>query len=183
MITNSNRIRRFLISSCLILIIISSVFSVLLITTVNTNRNIKVMTWNISGAVGTDDNFDVDRIIDKIKANNPDIIGLQEVDGQVEIKDLADELDMYYFYAKAGDTNEGNVLLSKFPIKDVEVFNLPLIDGERPRIIVKGTVVIDHLKWDIYVSHFSRYDKPIDHYNQARLTASLIEKNRYYELY
>ena len=163
----------FIFSLCSIGIITS-----LLFIRTETDINLKVMTWNISGAVGVDGEFDVDRIIDEIKANDPDIIGLQEVDSDIDISSIANELNMFYYYDQAGDTNEGNALLSKYPIEESETIDLPLIDGTRARILIKNKVLIEQREWEIYVTHFSRYDKQQDHLNQAKFVSSILSKSR-----
>jgi len=137
------------------------------------------MTWNIHEAVGTDEIFNLDRVIDELKENNPDIIGLQEVGDNVDVSKIAEELNMDYYYAEAGDTNEGIAILSKYDIDEVNVVNLPLIDGERPRVLINAKITIHKNKWDFYISQFSRYDKPIDHVNQARFVSSYISENSY----
>jgi len=38
------------------------------------------MIWNVHNAIGDDDIFDLDRIVSDIKENDPDILGLNEVD-------------------------------------------------------------------------------------------------------
>ena len=78
-------------------------------------ENIKVMTWNIHKGVGIDNQYDIDRISSVIKNNNPDIIGLQEVEEDI-VADIADELDMEYFFGSDFDDDEGNAILSKYPI-------------------------------------------------------------------
>ena len=169
-----NKIHKLLFFSIFFVIILVPILVVINFDYLEQERKIKIMTWNIGGAIGVDDIFDVDRIIDEIEANDPDIIGLQEVTDEVEINEIADELNMHYFYAEAGNTDEGNVLLSKYPIINAEIIELPLIDGSRSRVLIKANIIIGDNEWEIYVSHFSRYDKPIDHYNQARFVASLI---------
>jgi len=168
------KIHKLLLFSIFAVIILVPVIVLVNFNSLEQERKIKIMTWNIGGAVGVDDNFNVDRIIDELKENSPDIIGLQEVTDETEIDEIADELNMYYFYAEAGTTDEGNALLSKYPIKNAEIIELPLIDGSRARVLIKANILIGDTEWEIYVSHFSRYDKPIDHYNQAKFVASLI---------
>ena len=143
----------------------------------NKHESITVMTWNISGAVGTDDIFDIERIIDEIKEQDPDIIGLQEVDTKINISDMAKRLNMNYYFAQAGDTNEGNAILTRYRIKETEKIELPLIDGTRPRILLKAEILIKKNTWDAYVTHFSRYDKPLDHLNQAKFTSLYLAKS------
>jgi len=176
---NRRRIERFLALFIIISSIFFAFFIILWPSNNQSNTEIKVMTWNISGAVGTDEIFDLERAIDVIKENDPDIIGLQEVDDNVDVSKIADELNMDYYYAEAGDTNEGNAILSKYDIDEVNVVNLPLIDGERPRILINAKITIHKNKWDFYVAHFSRYDKPIDHVNQAKFVSSYISENSY----
>ena len=168
------KIHKLLLFSIFAVISLVPVIVLVNFNSLEQERKIKIMTWNIGGAVGVDDNFNVDRIIDELKENSPDIIGLQEVTDETEIDEIADELNMYYFYAEAGTTDEGNALLSKYPIKNAEIIELPLIDGSRARVLIKANILIGDTEWEIYVSHFSRYDKPIDHYNQAKFVASLI---------
>ena len=164
----------------LIFIIISAAVSIIIVLPTifsNSNKQIKIMTWNISGAVGIDDKFDVNRIIDEIDEQNPDIVGLQEVNSYVEISTLAERLNMNYYYAEAGDTDEGNAILSKYKIEDVEAIDLPLIDGTRARVLLKVRLHIDNKNFYIYITHFSRYDKPKDHKNQANFVGNLISKH------
>lgn len=148
----------------------------------NNKINAKVMTWNISGANGTENEKNIEDIFDEINENDPDIIGLQEVLTDIDVKALADELDMNYYYAEAGETNEGNLLLTKYNIKHVEVIDLPLIDGTRPRVIIKAEIEIKNKIFYVLISHFSRYDKPIDHWNQAKFVSSLISETSHSRL-
>ena len=171
---NIKKIHKLLFFSILVVIILVPIIVPINFDYLEQERKIRIMTWNIGGAVGVDDIFDVDRIIDEIKEKDPDVIGLQEVTDEVEIKEIADELNMHYFYAEAGNTDEGNALLSKYPIINAVVIELPLIDGSRSRVLIKANIIIGDNEWEIYISHFSRYDKPIDHYNQAKFVASLI---------
>lgn len=94
---------------------------------------IKVMTYNIRHGLGMDDIFDFQRIIDVIKAENPDILMLQEVDqGRSRSLDLkqaeiiAEELGMdYYFYPTEEKDNYGVAIFSKFKSIDKFGFDLP----------------------------------------------------------
>ena len=121
-----NKIHKTLFFSIFIVIILVPIIVLINIDYFEQERKIKIMTWNIGGAIGVDDNFDVDRIIDEIKANDPDVIGLQEVTDEADINEIADELNMHYLYAEAGTTDEGNALLSKYPITNADIIELPL---------------------------------------------------------
>ncbi|TFG25762.1 MAG: hypothetical protein EU532_11470, partial [Promethearchaeota archaeon] len=82
-------------------------------------ENIKIMTWNIHKGVGIDSKYDIDKISSVIKESNPDIIGLQEVEEDM-VSEIADDVDMEYFFGSDFDDKEGNALLSKYPIENVE---------------------------------------------------------------
>ena len=53
--------------------------------------DLKIMTWNIHGGTGTDDEKDIDRTIEEIKKINPDILGLQEISDEKMIHKIADK--------------------------------------------------------------------------------------------
>lgn len=145
--------------------------------------NAKVMTWNISGANGVETNEStLEDIIDEIEEADPDIVGLQEVTTDIDIKKLADGLKMNYYLAEADNTNEGNLLLTKYKIIHAEAIDLPLIDGTRPRVLIKAEIEINSQIYYIFITHFSRYDKPIDHWNQASFLASIIPRTSLYNV-
>lgn len=112
---------------------------------------------------------DLQAVADVINRERPDLVGLQEVDVYTvrsgkeshQAKDLAKLTGMYYCFAGAVDRSEGvqgNAVLSKYPIKQAEIFKLPTpedSDGETRSLAiivieVKGveiafmTVHLDH---------------------------------------
>jgi len=127
------------------------------------NPNPTFMIWNIHNAIGDDDIFNLDRVVQDIKENDPDILGLNEVDlGAIKTSfiDLtshfAHKLDMYYFYGYTFYKHEGNVILSKYPILEAEIIPLPLaIESERPRSLIKAKFEIDSSIWTVFLTHLS----------------------------
>jgi endonuclease/exonuclease/phosphatase family metal-dependent hydrolase len=125
--------------------------------------NPRVMIWNIHNAIGVDDVFDLERITSDIKQNDPDIIGLNEVDlgalktSFVDIPSyISHKLGMYYFYGFTFYKHYGNLLLSKYPIKQAEIIELPLIVGDaEPRALIKATIEINSQDWTFYITHLS----------------------------
>ncbi|MGH8794978.1 MAG: endonuclease/exonuclease/phosphatase family protein [Stackebrandtia sp.] len=99
---------------------------------------LRVLNYNIQAgrAEGEDPNVDppnIPRTAEAIRAENPDIVTLQEVhqaDGNDQVNQLAEELDMEVHFgpADAAATGgvAGNAILTKFDI--VEVVNKPLPD-------------------------------------------------------
>jgi endonuclease/exonuclease/phosphatase family metal-dependent hydrolase len=88
---------------------------------------LRVMTFNIHGGINWSGVFDLNSLADFIRENDPDIVGLQEVDlawssmsGFHNIPgELAERLHMYYAFAASRERNNGyfgNLILSKYPI-------------------------------------------------------------------
>ncbi len=102
----------------------------------------RVATWNIHSAVGTDGKRDVGRVADQIADLSADIVYLQEVwSGKPPlhrigmIQSIASRLGMHYAFAPTyhrATTSYGVGILSKFPLKDQSILNLPN-DKERAK--------------------------------------------------
>jgi len=91
---------------------------------------LRVMTYNIHVGVGMDKRLDLQRIADLINAQQPDLVGLQEVDrgvkrteGKDEIAELAKLTSMQFAYAHNLDYQGGQygvAILSRFPITAID---------------------------------------------------------------
>jgi endonuclease/exonuclease/phosphatase family metal-dependent hydrolase len=104
-----------------------------------------VMTWNIRHALGNDDCLDLDRVIAVIRAANPDVVALQEIDrywprsnGQDQPTLLASALDMDVTYGAnliepATGSEYGTLILSRNPIAASDNLLFPLHNGFEPR--------------------------------------------------
>lgn len=134
----------------------------------NTVGQVRVMTYNIHHAAGTDGKLDIDRIAEVIRSQDAEIVGLQEVDnnysGRSDFKDqaklLAEKLQMHYFYGPAivsGDPENpnlyGNALLSRFPISEGKVHKLMLQEGQEPRVCIEACVSVNSIDYTIMVTH------------------------------
>ncbi len=127
------------------------------------NENPKFMIWNIHNAIGDDDVFNLDRLIKDIKENDPDILGLNEVDlGALKTSfiDLpsyfAHKLNMYYFYGYTFYKHYGNVILSKYPILEAEIIPLPLVvQSAEPRSLIRAKFEINSTIWTVFITHLS----------------------------
>lgn len=105
--------------------------------------NLRVVTYNIHHAQGSDATIDLERIANIIEALNADVVCLQEVDQNVQRshnKDipsiLAQRLDMNVVFGPNLDLDKGkygNATLSKFPILSSENFSLPNPHDKEPR--------------------------------------------------
>lgn len=99
--------------------------------------SIKVMSYNIHHAnpPSKPDVIDLDAIVGVIKAQDPDLVALQEVDNNTErsgegnqAEMIAEKLGMYVYFAKALNYEGGgygNAILSKYPLENSQTYNLP----------------------------------------------------------
>jgi len=88
------------------------------------------MTYNIHVGVGMDKKLDLQRIAEAINREQPDLVGLQEVDrgvkrteGKDEIVELAGLTKMQYAFAHNLDFQGGQygvAILSRFPIRNID---------------------------------------------------------------
>ena len=91
-------------------------------------KTLRVMTYNIHVGVGMDKKLDLQRVADVINREQPDLVGLQEVDrgvkrteGKDEIAELAAMTRMQFAFAPNLDFQGGKygvAILSRLPIKD-----------------------------------------------------------------
>lgn len=90
-------------------------------------KTLRVMTYNIHVGVGMDKKLDLQRIADVINREQPDLVGLQEVDrgvkrteGKDEIAELATMTRMHFAFAPNLDYQGGKygvAILSRLPLK------------------------------------------------------------------
>lgn len=125
---------------------------------ISEGKEFKIMSYNIH--IGNPPSkpklIDLNSIIKAIKAENPDLIALQEVDvntgrsgkiNQAEI--IARELGMNFFFAKAIDHDGGDYgvcILSKFPISETKIHRLTTINETKgePRVLATAKVHLDN---------------------------------------
>lgn len=94
------------------------------IAAVSLGFQLKVMTYNIRHARGIDNVVDLQRIVDVVKSEDPDILILNEVDqgnprsaGVLQASEIALATGMEFFFGPTEDKNYyGNAVLSKFKI-------------------------------------------------------------------
>jgi endonuclease/exonuclease/phosphatase family metal-dependent hydrolase len=122
---------------------------------------IKVMTYNIHRGVNRDNKLDLDGIVEAIKNSGAEIIALQEVERfsartkfQDQIGYIADKLSMQYVFGKSVNIlngQYGNAILSKYPIEEYEVRELPS-EGEKRTLLKAGLNVFGN-KISFYNTH------------------------------
>lgn len=131
----------------------------------STNRSseseLKIMSYNIH--IGNPPSkpgiIDMEAIIKTIKAENPDIVSLQEVDvntarsgkiNQAEI--IARKLGMNFFFAKSIDHDGGDYgvcILSRFPVSETKIHHLTTLAGTKgePRVMATARIQLKNGKY------------------------------------
>ena len=145
------------------------------------------MTWNIHNAIGDDDIISLDRIVQEIKTYSPEIAGLNEVDlGALKTSAIdlpsyfAHRLNMYYFYGYTFYKHYGNVILSKYPILEAEIIQLPLaVSSAEPRSFIKAKLQVSTSIWTVFITHLSTKEE--DRLIQVPFIISEIEKEITFE--
>lgn len=113
-----------------------------------------VLTYNIHHGEGTDAKLDLERIARIIRAENPDLVALQEVDEKTErtanvsqAAELGRLTGLHHAFGKAMDYRGGaygQAILSRWPITQTKVQQLPQRAGREPRIVFVAQIESPH---------------------------------------
>lgn len=108
-------------------------------------RTLRVVTYNIHHGLGTDQQLNLDRIVDVLREAQPDLVALQEVDVRTrrslredQAVSLGQKLGMNVGFGKAinhDDGEYGNCILSKSPIDEFQTYPLSTIEGHEARSV------------------------------------------------
>lgn len=127
----------------------------------SSDSEVKIMSYNIH--IGNPPSkpglIDLEAIIKTIKAENPDLVSLQEVDvntmrsgkiNQAEI--IARKLGMNFFFAKSIDHDGGDYgvcILSRFPISETKIHRLTTLEGTKgePRVMATARIQLKNGKY------------------------------------
>jgi len=110
------------------------------------NRTVRLMTWNIHGALGRNPRFDLDRVVDLVKRHAPDIVALQEIDSrrarEAHVDNPFDILQQALGNHGVGaktvttaDGEYGQALISRWPMINTEIHDLSYPEREPRRAI------------------------------------------------
>jgi endonuclease/exonuclease/phosphatase family metal-dependent hydrolase len=111
--------------------------------------HVRVMTWNIHGALGRNRRFDLLRVVELIRRWDPHIVALQEVDSRRSATEAGDpfaflerELGRHGIGAKSIETADGEygqMLISRWPLARTEVHDISWPERE-PRRAIRAEV-------------------------------------------
>ncbi len=110
------------------------------------DRLVRVMTWNIHGAVGRNPRFDLERVVALVQRHKPDIVALQEIDSRRARAAHVDNpfdllqkaLGAHGVGAKTvttADGDYGQALISRWPLHNTEIHDLSFPEREPRRAI------------------------------------------------
>ena len=108
-------------------------------------QTVRLMTWNIHGAVGRNPRFDLARVVELIQRHAPDIVALQEIDSRRAAANggnaftvLQEALGNHGVGAKTittADGDYGQALFSRWPIRSSEIRDISFPEREPRRAI------------------------------------------------
>jgi endonuclease/exonuclease/phosphatase family metal-dependent hydrolase len=141
---------------------------------------VRILTYNIHHGQGTDGVFDLPRIAQVIKDQDPDLVALQEVDNRTtrasgvdQAAELGRLTGMHHVFGKAMDYaggGYGEAILSRFTIIESRNHGLPFSPGREPRAAIAAVVRIEPGGPDLVFvgTHFDHTRDPADRISQAR---------------
>lgn len=122
---------------------------------------LKLMTYNMHRGIGRDGRLDLDAIVDVIQSSEAEVIALQEVERysirtgfQDQIKQLSNKTEMNYSFGKSTNIlngEYGNGLLSKYPIEEYEVYDLPSLNEQRT--VLRTVINVNGSRLVVYNTH------------------------------
>jgi len=109
------------------------------------SATVRVLTWNIHGALGRNPRFDLARVVELIDRWDPQIVALQEVDSRREKRNgenpfelLQRDLGEHGIGAKSittADGDYGQMLISRWPMRDTVIHDISYPEREPRRAI------------------------------------------------
>jgi len=150
-----------LISFITALIVFTSCASLKPNPNTTSTSTLRILTYNIHHAnppSKPEGEIDLTAICKVLKDANPDLIALQEVDSNTirsgnidQAKEIAEQLDMHYYFAKAIDFQGGSygqAILSRYPIITAQTIPLPddAVPENEDRIVASTTISLPNNK-------------------------------------
>lgn len=137
---------------------------------IGTGLSLKIVTFNIKNGSGV--GHDMSVLAEDIKALDPDIVGLQEVDietnragGKDTLKLLAEAAGyQYYYFAKTIDHDGGEygtAVMSRYPIESFEVVPLYNEGSYEARTVGHAVVNVNGIKVDFFNTHLTHQSKTV----------------------
>jgi endonuclease/exonuclease/phosphatase family metal-dependent hydrolase len=123
---------------------------------------VRIVSWNVHGAVGTDGRRDPERIARVLEELAPDVAGLQEVGGRRGPDDCDDpaapfggRLGLQHAFGAtipSAGTAYGNAILSRFPIEATRTYDLS-VPGREPRGCLRADLADGETRLHVFAVH------------------------------
>lgn len=157
---------------------------------IDSNKIIKVLTYNIFHGATMKGDFNLDLISSVINDANPDLVALQEVDfktNRAKKYDLATELGwrckMASVFAKAMNFDHGeygDAILSKYSFLQTRRIALPYTNGNEPRTAVEIIVILPSGDTIAFIStHLDHLKDESDRIAQAKKLNEIFVPSKY----
>jgi endonuclease/exonuclease/phosphatase family metal-dependent hydrolase len=122
---------------------------------------LRIVTYNIRAGLGG-----IDRIAEDLRRLSADVIALQEVERGTrriqrtdQARTLAEALEMEHAFASSFSVEQGEhglAILSRFPIRDVEILRLPKGSARWPRVALKARIESPQGPFRMVCTHLAR---------------------------
>ena len=147
--------------------------------TAERRRAIRVMTWNIHGAIGRNPRFDLQKVVALILRADPDIVALQEVDSRGATNSdpfllLQEALGHHGIGAKSIVTQDGaygQMLMSRWPFCDTEIRDISYGEFE-PRRAIRARIETPEGRLHVVATHLGLSIR--ERRSQARVLLEMI---------
>lgn len=120
---------------------------------------VRLMTWNIHGALGRNPRFDLAQVMELIRGHDPDLLALQEIDsrrgGGDPFEVVQRELGSHGIGAKTivtADGDYGQMLVSRWPMSKSEVHDISFLERE-PRRAIEAKIATPHGGLRVIATH------------------------------
>lgn len=148
------------------------------------DSRLRVMTWNVHSCIGSDGRVDPERIRNVIRAINPDIVALQEVDSRRDQRDGFDLLGDYLVEGRdshraevrtirTADGDYGHMLVSRHAISAWVCHDVSK-PGREPRSLIEARVETGHGEISVLAAHLglSRRERRVQANKLSELAAT-----------
>ncbi|MCL2304434.1 MAG: endonuclease/exonuclease/phosphatase family protein [Planctomycetaceae bacterium] len=116
-------------------------------------KELRVLSYNIHIGIGNDKNLDLERTAKTILTQKPDLVAIQEIDRLTERTQNVDQVaelerltGMHAVFGKTiniGSGEYGIAILSKYPITEHRITQLPRLDNQEDRGVLEATIQLD----------------------------------------
>ncbi len=154
------------------------------------NTTVTIMTFNIYHGATMNGNYDLDIIAQIIRAADPDLVALQEVDyhtnrsGGIDlVTELGQRTGLLPFFAPAMEYSSGYYgvgILSRTPVVSFKNHPLPHLPGNEPRTAAMVVTVLATGDTIAFIStHLDYKQEPMERLQQVEILNNLLPNSKY----